>query len=79
MEAIEQLTPLAGCDGATSDPAMVALVIAVFAHQRCESRGAHARTDFPAPAALPSRQRMTLADVLNLANTNRSNILARSA
>ncbi len=36
--------------GPASDPAIVALLIAVFASLRAESRGAHARTDFPAEA-----------------------------
>lgn len=79
VEAIEQLTPLVSTGGAGSDPALVALLIAVFAHQRCESRGAHARTDFPATAIVPSRQQMTLAEALDTTNANRPNILARSA
>jgi L-aspartate oxidase len=47
--AIETLLPLAESDCAAADPAMVAMLIAVAALRRCESRGGHFRTDFPAP------------------------------
>jgi L-aspartate oxidase len=39
--------PLAYSDGSESDPAIVALMIAIAALRREESRGAHFRTDFP--------------------------------
>jgi L-aspartate oxidase len=77
--ATERLTPLASCDDAGSDPAIVALLIGAFAHLRRESRGAHARMDFPASAIPPVRQQMTLAQTLDLAGTNRPNFFARSA
>ena len=45
--AIRLLYPLACGGGAASDPAMVALMIAVAALGRAESRGGHYRTDHP--------------------------------
>jgi L-aspartate oxidase len=54
--AIRSLSPLARGQGATSDAALVGLMIAVAAVKREESRGGHFRTDFPdsAPSAVPS-------------------------
>ena len=54
--AIRGLYPLARGQGATSDAALVGLMIAVAAIRREESRGGHFRTDFPdtAPSAVPS-------------------------
>jgi hypothetical protein len=48
-----------GSVGPAADPALVALLIAVAALRRCESRGGHFRTDFPASDAV-FRQRHTL-------------------
>src|SRR3546814_5359814 len=45
--AIADLLPHVEGRGSSADPALVALSIAVFASLRHESRGAHARTDFP--------------------------------
>ncbi len=45
--AIAALLPFVEGEEESSDPAIVALLIAIFAHLRTESRGAHARTDFP--------------------------------
>jgi L-aspartate oxidase len=55
-DAIRLLRPLACGNGAASDPAMVALMIAVAALGRTESRGGHYRTDYPEmlPVAAPS-------------------------
>ena len=48
--AIARLEPLASGDGATADPALVALLIATAALHREESRGGHWRSDFPQAA-----------------------------
>jgi L-aspartate oxidase len=50
-------------DVETRNMATAALLIATAALARCESRGAHFRSDFPQPvAALARRSQMTLAD-----------------
>lgn len=77
--AVASLLPLAEDDGAASDPAVVALLIAVFASLRAESRGAHARTDFPLKRAEAARRKMTLAEALEIARATASHPLARSA
>jgi L-aspartate oxidase len=46
--AIRALAPLAAIDGPAADPATLGLMLAVAALRREESRGAHARLDFPA-------------------------------
>jgi L-aspartate oxidase len=58
------LLPLAEGKDAASDPAAVGLMIAVAALSREESRGAHYRADFPHPAAVARRFKLTLADAL---------------
>ncbi|MBB3659968.1 L-aspartate oxidase [Rhizobium sp. BK650] len=77
--AVASLLPLAEGDGPGADPAIVALLIAVFASLRAESRGAHARTDFPLKRAEAVRRKMTLADALDIARATASHPLARSA
>jgi L-aspartate oxidase len=77
--AVAHLARLVLRDGVASDPAIVALLVAVFALGRRESRGAHARTDFPAPASVASRQAMTLAAALDLAGAINLRSLSRSA
>ncbi|WP_180899546.1 L-aspartate oxidase [Martelella soudanensis] len=62
--AIGALLPLAEGDGAEADPAIVALAIAVFAALREESRGGHARIDFPQRNAGSQRRTMTLDAVI---------------
>jgi L-aspartate oxidase len=57
--SIGSLLPLVGSADPAADPALVALLIAVAALRRCESRGGHFRSDFPASDAA-FRQRLTL-------------------
>jgi L-aspartate oxidase len=78
-EAVVTLLPLAKGDGPAADPAIVALSIAVFAHQREESRGAHARTDFPNKFHDTRRRMLTLPQVLDIAQSIHSLPFARSA
>lgn len=78
-EAIADLLPLATGAGPSSDPALVALAIAVFARLRDESRGAHARSDFPAQLPKAKRQTMTLATILETAHRLNAHPLAASA
>ncbi|MAM10941.1 MAG: L-aspartate oxidase [Rhizobiaceae bacterium] len=66
--SIEALLALVEAEEAASDPALVALSIAVFAHRREESRGAHARSDFPLKKPHSARQAMTLSQVLAAAH-----------
>lgn len=77
--AIASLLPLATGAGPSSDPAIVALSIAVFARLREESRGAHARSDFPAQQQNVERQTMTLATILETAHRLNAHPLAASA
>ncbi|PDT04845.1 L-aspartate oxidase [Rhizobium chutanense] len=66
-DAIAALLPLAEGNGPAADPAIVALSIAVFASLRMESRGAHARTDFPLKLAQANRRQMRLSQALEIA------------
>ncbi len=59
--AIEALTELAETAPASADSASLGLMMAISMKRRQESRGGHARTDFPAKA-LPARHTMTLAE-----------------
>ena len=79
-EAIAALLPLAEGDGPDADPAIVALSIAVFAALREESRGGHARTDFPRENQESQRRTMTLDAVFAHARALSARpALARSA
>jgi L-aspartate oxidase len=78
-EAIAQFLPFALREGTERDPAIVALLIAVFAANRRESRGAHTRSDFPETAPTAQQQMMTLEQALSLAGVDRHEPLARSA
>ncbi|RUV90133.1 L-aspartate oxidase [Mesorhizobium sp. M5C.F.Ca.IN.020.14.1.1] len=66
-EAVATLLPLAAGRAAASDPALVALMIAIAALRREESRGSHFRSDFLSHDPHPSRSRLTLDDALEAA------------
>ncbi len=68
LAGIERLLPLARADGPQADPALVALMIAVAALERRESRGGHCRTDWTQadPSQATSRA-FTLAEALRRA------------
>jgi len=59
---IGALAALAGSDGLASDPAAVALMIAVAALRREHSLGAHYRTDFPHAPEARERSALTLGE-----------------
>ncbi|MGH6864424.1 MAG: L-aspartate oxidase, partial [Methylocella sp.] len=62
--AAAELLPLALDCGKASDPALVGLMIVIAALRRRESRGAHARTDFPSRAAHAQRSTLHLDEAL---------------
>jgi len=76
---IDALLPLAASDESGADPAAVALMICVAALRREESRGAHARVDFPGKAQQPARPSLTLAEALRAARELASNLKRRTA
>ena len=61
------LAELALAGGPAADPAAVALMIALAALRREESRGAHCRTDFPLKASEARRSTLRLASALAFA------------
>lgn len=65
LAAVRALLPLAEQAGPATDAASTALMIALAALQREESRGAHARTDFPQRATEARRSSLTLAQALD--------------
>jgi L-aspartate oxidase len=66
--SIATLLPLARSASPAADPALVALLIGVAALRRCESRGGHFRSDFPAPdPAWQQRHTLTLETALHAA------------
>ena len=60
--AIGALAEMAASNGPATDPAGVALIIAVAALRRDHSLGAHYRTDFPSLPVARERLRFTLDD-----------------
>jgi L-aspartate oxidase len=62
--AARALYPLAVSHQAASDPAIVGLMIVMSALRRRESRGAHARTDFPEHAGAARRTTLRLDEAL---------------
>jgi len=65
--AIAALLAQIDADGPQSDPALVALLVAAFAHQRRRSVGAHARTDNVAMSESAPRQHLTLREAVSVA------------
>ena len=65
--AVAALVSLAFAAGPEAEPALVGLFVAAAALQRQESRGSHARTDFPQHSSAGARRsRLRLADVMRL-------------
>ncbi|MGH6847233.1 MAG: L-aspartate oxidase [Methylocella sp.] len=62
--AAAELLPLALEDAEASDPALVGLMIVIAALRRQESRGAHARTDFPRRAPQAQRSMLHLDEAI---------------
>jgi L-aspartate oxidase len=65
--AARALYPLAVSHQPASDPAIVGLMIVISALRRRESRGAHARTDFPDHVNHPRRSTLRLDEALEAA------------
>ena len=78
-EVIATLLPWAEGGCPATDRATVGLLIAVFAHLREESRGAHARSDFLDKVPAGGRTMLTLSEVLDLARSIVPQDYARSA
>ena len=62
--AAVDLLPLALGEGEASDPALVGLMIVIAALRRRESRGAHARVDFPNRAVEARRSTLRLGEAI---------------
>lgn len=74
--AARALYPLAISQQAASDPAIVGLMIVIAALRRQESRGAHARTDFPTHTSLAQRSTLRLDDALQTARDDIPELVA---
>ncbi|MER9882073.1 L-aspartate oxidase [Mesorhizobium sp. M0118] len=66
-DTVETLLPIAVRNTAASDPALIALMIAIAALRREESRGSHYRSDFPTRRAQARSSRLTLASAMTVA------------
>ncbi|MER9339115.1 L-aspartate oxidase, partial [Mesorhizobium sp. M0293] len=66
-DTVETLLPIAVRNTAASDPALIALMIAVAALRRQESRGSHYRSDFPIRSAQARSSRLTFASAMTVA------------
>ncbi|MER9074176.1 L-aspartate oxidase [Mesorhizobium sp. M0904] len=66
-DTVETLLPIAVRNTTASDPALIALMIAIAALQREESRGSHYRSDFPTRSAQARSSRLTLATAMKAA------------
>jgi L-aspartate oxidase len=67
LEAAVAALPLARSGSAASDPALVALYIAVATARPQESRGGHFHSDFPAPTRSGGGAVNTLEQILAVA------------
>ncbi len=67
VAGLDALLPLAAGTGVQADAALVGLMIAVAAEKRRESRGGHARIDWPKRGAAPLSRRLTMGDALRAA------------
>ena len=77
LAGIEALLPLARGDGPQADPALVALMIAVSALDRRESRGGHFRTDWPEADPWQAKSwSLTLRDALRMAEYATAKVVA---
>ncbi len=79
QQAIGELLPMAEGNDFGGDPAIVALLVAVSASLRTESRGAHARTDYPLKHPVAQCSRITLEHALEIARAASPSNFARSA
>ncbi|MDR7224122.1 L-aspartate oxidase [Aminobacter aminovorans] len=78
-DAATALLPIASSNSPAADPAAVALMIAISALGREESRGAHSRSDFPLRSVVARRSRITLDAALQAAAALDTSLFARSA